>query len=224
MSVIDLKGIKKIYKGKGIHTVALNDINLSIDAGEFLCIMGRSGSGKTTLLNVLGCMDDFDEGEYIFDGIDVKKLKSRELASFRSKNVGFVFQSFNLIDDMNVLENVEVPLGYAGMPSKKRMQTALEMIKKLGMQDKIKHYPSELSGGQQQRVAIARALANNPKIILADEPTGNLDSENGEMIMTLLKNLNEEGKTIILVTHDMSVAKYAKRKIIMNDGKIINNE
>lgn len=222
--MIDLKGIKKIYKGKGIHTVALNDINLSIDAGEFLCIMGRSGSGKTTLLNVLGCMDDFDEGEYIFDGIDVKKLKSRELASFRSKNVGFVFQSFNLIDDMNVLENVEVPLGYAGMPSKKRMQTALEMIKKLGMQDKIKHYPSELSGGQQQRVAIARALANNPKIILADEPTGNLDSENGEMIMTLLKNLNEEGKTIILVTHDMSVAKYAKRKIIMNDGKIINNE
>ena len=187
--MIKLRNIKKIYKGKGTETMALKDINLDIEKTEFVAIMGRSGCGKTTLLNILGCMDNFDEGDYFFDNVNIKQLKSNELALFRNKKIGFVFQAFNLINDMTVLENVEVPLGYAGIPAKQRKEMAYEVLKKVGMADKVKNYPLQLSGGQQQRVAIARALVNNPMVILADEPTGNLDSRNGTEVMELLSEL-----------------------------------
>jgi putative ABC transport system ATP-binding protein len=185
--------------------------------------MGRSGCGKTTLLNIIGCMDDFDSGEYMFKDINIKELNSKQLALIRNKRIGFVFQAFNLINEMTVFENVEVPLGYAGMPRKQRKEIVLEMLEKVGLIDKVKNYPSQLSGGQQQRVAIARALSNNPEIILADEPTGNLDSKNGTEIIELLQSLNNKGTTLVIVTHDEKVASYAKRKIILNDGIIVKD-
>jgi putative ABC transport system ATP-binding protein len=218
--MIELKNIRKVYGNKGVETVALNGIDLKIETGEFVSIMGRSGCGKTTLLNILGCIDRFNEGTYLFEGVDVSSLTSNQLAEFRNKKLGFVFQSFNLVDGMTAQENVEIPLGYAGIPNKRRKEIAYEMLHKVSLSDKAKNYPGQLSGGQQQRVAIARALANNPQLILADEPTGNLDTKSGVDIMALLKSLNEAGVTIVLVTHDKSVSSYASREILMEDGRI----
>ncbi|AUS97514.1 macrolide ABC transporter ATP-binding protein [Clostridium thermosuccinogenes] len=221
--MIQLINVHKIYKGNGVQTLALKGISLEIAESEFVAIMGRSGCGKTTLLNIIGCMDDFDSGEYMFKDINIKELNSKQLALIRNKRIGFVFQAFNLINEMTVFENVEVPLGYAGMPRKQRKEIVLEMLEKVGLIDKVKNYPSQLSGGQQQRVAIARALSNNPEIILADEPTGNLDSKNGTEIIELLQSLNNKGTTLVIVTHDEKVASYAKRKIILNDGIIVKD-
>lgn len=222
--MIELKNIRKVYGNKGVETVALNGIDLKIEAGEFVSIMGRSGCGKTTLLNILGCIDRFDEGKYLFEGVDVSSLSSNQLAEFRNKKLGFVFQSFNLVVGMTAQENVEIPLGYAGIPNKRRKEIAYEMLHKVDLSDKAKNYPGQLSGGQQQRVAIARALANNPRLILADEPTGNLDTKSGTDIMALLKSLNEAGVTIVLVTHDKSVSSYAGREILMEDGRITRDD
>jgi putative ABC transport system ATP-binding protein len=218
--MIKLDNIRKIYKGQGIETEALKGINFEIGTTEFVAIMGRSGCGKTTLLNILGCMDSFDDGEYLFEGTSIKLLKGKELARFRNKKIGFIFQSFNLINEMTALENVEVPLGYAGISKNQRKEIAYEMLKKVGMSDKTKNYPTQLSGGQQQRVAIARALANNPQIILADEPTGNLDSKSGMEVMELLQTLNLKGTTLVMVTHDEKISEYGNRKIILDDGCI----
>lgn len=221
--MIKLNNIRKIYKGQGVQTEALKGINIDIKRSEFVSIMGCSGCGKTTLLNILGCMDGFDEGEYFFNGESIKLLKGIELARFRNKKIGFIFQAFNLINEMTALENVEVPLGYAGVSRRQRKEIAFEMLKKVGLADKMQNYPGQLSGGQQQRVAIARALANNPDIILADEPTGNLDSKNSMELMELIQSLNKSCTTLVVVTHDEKVADYAKRKITMNDGIIVHD-
>lgn len=221
--MIKITNLKKVYTGKNISTVALNDISLEIKKTEFVTIMGRSGCGKTTLLNVLGCMDSFNEGEYFFNGVSIKMLKGKELARFRNKSIGFIFQAFNLVNEMTALENVEIPLGYAGVSRRQRKEIAFEMLKEVGLADKACNYPGQLSGGQQQRVAIARALANKPDIILADEPTGNLDYKNGMEIMELLRNFNYNGTTLILVTHDERVAEYGKRIVVLDDGNIIND-
>lgn len=221
--MINLTNIRKIYKGQNIQTEALKGISFDIKPSEFISIMGRSGCGKTTLLNILGCMDEFDAGEYFFNGINIKELKSKELSHFRNKKIGFIFQAFNLINEMTALENVEVPLGYAGVSRRQRKEIACGMLKKVGLDDKMQNKPGQLSGGQQQRVAIARALANSPDIIFADEPTGNLDKNNGIEVMKLLQALNESGTTLVMVTHDEKVADYAKRKIILDDGIILKD-
>lgn len=221
--MIHLENIKKIYKGNGIETVALKGISLDIGKSEFVSIMGKSGCGKTTLLNIIGCLDNYDDGNYLFEELDVKKMNNKTLSKFRNKRIGFIFQSFNLINEMTTLENVEVPLGYASFSSRERKKISLELLEKVGLKDKFKNYPTQLSGGQQQRVAIARALANNPDVIVADEPTGNLDSKNGQEIMQIFSLLHSQGKTIILVTHDENVAGFASRNIILEDGYIVKD-
>lgn len=220
--MIELKNICKSYQTKSQKVDALKNISFLIDNKDYIAIMGRSGCGKSTLLNILGCMDKYDSGEYLFEGKDIKSLSGKELAYFRNKEIGFVFQAFNLIDDMTVRENIEVPLGYANVPKKKRKARALELLSQVDLYEKANNYPSQLSGGQQQRIAIARALANNPKIILADEPTGNLDYHSGVDIMNLLSECNALGTTIILVTHDTSIASYAKKTVNMFDGNFID--
>ena len=219
--MVELKGIKKSYKTKELTTEVLKGIDLQIMKGEFLALMGASGCGKSTLLNIIGDMDTFDAGEYIFNGIEVNKMNKKEAAVFKNRNIGFIFQAFHLIDDLNAESNVEMPMGYAGIGWKARKKRARELLKKVGLQGKEKNYPAQLSGGQQQRVAIARAIANNPMLLIADEPTGNLDQESGKEIMSFLKRLNKEGMTIIMVTHDEEVAGYADRTIRMLDGALI---
>lgn len=219
--MIELKGITKSYQTKELKTEVLKDINLKVEKGEFVSLMGASGCGKSTLLNIIGDMDSFDTGEYIFDGKEVNKLTPKEEAVFKNKNIGFIFQAFHLIDDLNAESNVEMPMGYAGIGRKERKKRARELLKKVGLQGKEKNYPSQLSGGQQQRVAIARAIANNPMLLIADEPTGNLDYESGKEIMNFLQKLNKEGMTIIMVTHDAEVAGYAHRMVKMMDGKLV---
>lgn len=222
--MIELKSISKTYKGKGIQTKALKEIDLKINQGEFVAIMGKSGCGKTTLLNILGCMDGFDEGEYLFNNSNISDLDKKELALFRNENIGFIFQAFHLVNDMTAVENVELPMGFAGVKIKEMRNRAMKLLEYVGLEEKASHRPTELSGGQQQRVAIARALANNPKVIFADEPTGNLDEECGTQVMNLLKELNEKNDvTIIMVTHDPDIAKYADYIIHMRDGRIINS-
>ena len=221
---IQLKNITKTYLGMGVSTIALKNVSLTLRNGEFTAIMGRSGCGKTTLLNIIGCMDTFDEGEYICEDNNIKNYKENALATFRNKKIGFVFQSFNLINEMTVFENVEVPLGYAGLPAKVRKERCENLLEQVGLSDKLKNHPTQLSGGQQQRVAIARALAMNPTVILADEPTGNLDSKNGTEIMELLKGMNEKGKTIIMVTHDVALSNYSKRIVTLSDGEIVDDK
>ncbi len=217
--MIELKNISKSYKGKSVFTNALINVSLKIESGSFIAIMGRSGCGKTTLLNILGCMDRFDEGEYLFDGINIHTYGEKKLANLRNQNIGFIFQSFNLINDMTAIDNVELPMGFSGLNSNQRRTVAIKLLDDMGIKDKAFNKPLELSGGQQQRVAIARALSNNPKIILADEPTGNLDEESGVQVMNLLKNLNKEKKvTIIMATHDEYIAKYADSIVQMRDG------
>jgi putative ABC transport system ATP-binding protein len=222
-NLITIKSLNKIYKNGAVEVHALKNINLEIQHGEFIAIMGQSGSGKSTLMNILGCLDRPTSGEYLLDGTDVSKLSQDELSAIRNKKIGFVFQAFNLIPRTNVLSNVELPMVYAKIKSSKRKQRAIELLEKVGLSDRINHLPNELSGGQKQRVAIARSLANNPPIIFADEPTGNLDTQSSEEIMEIFRSLNKEGNSIILVTHEPELAEYADRVIVFRDGSIIED-
>jgi putative ABC transport system ATP-binding protein len=219
--LIRLEGIKKVFFTDEVETHALSDIHLEIGNGEYLAIAGPSGCGKTTLLSILGLLDSPTEGQYLLDGQPVAKLTAAERARVRNRQIGFIFQAFNLIGDLTVYENVELPLTYRGMPGderRKRVQAALERV---GMSHRMKHFPAQLSGGQQQRVAVARAVAGDPAILLADEPTGNLDSTNGEQVMELLRELHQGGATICMVTHDARYARHAERSVHLFDGKVV---
>ncbi len=220
--VIELKNITKIYLTGKVEFAALKSVNLTVNRGDFTAIMGHSGSGKSTCMNILGCLDRPTSGEYIFEGEDVSKLSDSQLAEVRNKKIGFVFQSFNLLARTSAVQNVELPLVYSG--AKNRRQKAEEALASVGLAEKFANKPNELSGGQQQRVAIARALVNDPPLILADEPTGNLDSKSGEEIMKIFKALNDKGKTIVLITHEPDIAAFAKKRVYFKDGEIIKTE
>ena len=220
MSLIEVKNVKKIFGKDDNKVEALRGIDLKVEEGEMLAIMGPSGSGKSTLLNILGFLDKSTEGEYYFDGNDVSKLKDRELSLFRNKYIGFVVQNFALIEDYTISKNISLPLDYVKISSKEKNKRVEELLKLMKIEDKGKRLPKELSGGQNQRVAIARALVNNPKVILADEPTGALYRKNGQEVMNIFKKLNEKGKTIIVITHDEKVASMCKKIIYIEDGKI----
>ena len=213
--------LSKIFRTDEIETTALNEVGFEVKQGEFVAIMGPSGCGKSTLLNILGLLDNPSKGSYFFNDTEVAGLNERQRAKLRKKNIGFVFQSFNLIDELNVQENVELPLIYLGMPASQRKKRVDEVLEKMQIIHRKKHFPMQLSGGQQQRVAVARAVVANPHLILADEPTGNLDSANGEEVMNLLESLNGEGTTIIIVTHSQRDAEYAGRIVRLFDGQII---
>lgn len=219
--IITVDNINKTYKNGSLELQVLKNISFKVDKGEFLAIMGSSGSGKSTMMNILGCLDNQYEGRYILDGIDISKSNENELSEIRNKKIGFIFQSFNLLPRLTALENVELPLVYSSIPKEERHKRANELLEMVGLKDRIHHRPNELSGGQRQRVAIARALVNNPSIILADEPTGNLDSKSEEEIIEILQKLNKMGKTIVIVTHEPSIGEIAERKIIFKDGEII---
>ncbi|WP_338996013.1 ABC transporter ATP-binding protein [Fusobacterium animalis] len=219
--IITVDNINKTYKNGSLELQVLKNISFKVDKGEFLAIMGSSGSGKSTMMNILGCLDNQYEGRYILDGIDISKSTENELSEIRNKKIGFIFQSFNLLPRLTALENVELPLVYSSIPKEERHKRANELLEMVGLKERIHHRPNELSGGQRQRVAIARALANNPSIILADEPTGNLDSKSEEEIIEILQKLNKMGKTIIIVTHEPSIGEIAERKIVFKDGEII---
>jgi len=221
--MITLENIAKIYQMGDVRVDALKDVNLHISEGEYVAIMGASGSGKSTLMNILGCLDTASEGRYTLDGIDISSLKDKHLSNIRGKKIGFVFQSFNLLNNLTLLENVEMPMMYAKVPKSERIKRAKELLTKVGLGDRMKHTPNEISGGQKQRVAIARALSNQPSIILADEPTGNLDSKSEKDIMAVFEDLSKEGKTIIVVTHEMSVAAHSRRIVRFSDGEIISD-
>ena len=217
--MISVKNLKKTYFLGGEEVHALDDVSLSIKEHEFVAIIGQSGSGKSTFMNMLGCLDRPDSGEITLDGTDILKCKEKELSVIRNKKIGFIFQQFHLLPKLSALENVELPLIYQGMPTKKRREKAVKALKAVGLEKRMNHKPNQLSGGQQQRVAIARALVGEPSLILADEPTGNLDSRSGKEIMMLLHNLYEEGNTIVLITHDNNVAMEAPRQVQISDGK-----
>ena len=219
--IITVDNINKTYKNGSLELQVLKNISFKVDKGEFLAIMGSSGSGKSTMMNILGCLDNQYEGRYILDGIDISKSTENELSEIRNKKIGFIFQSFNLLPRLTALENVELPLVYSSIPKEKRHKRANELLEMVGLKDRTHHRPNELSGGQRQRVAIARALVNNPSIILADEPTGNLDSKSEAEIIEILQKLNKMGKTIVIVTHEPSIGKIAERKIVFKDGEII---
>jgi putative ABC transport system ATP-binding protein len=219
-SLIQFENIQKIYVLGLTKVNALRGIDLQIKRNEYVAIMGPSGSGKSTLMNIIGCLDVVSEGKYYLNNNDVSELKDDELAHIRNKEIGFVFQTFNLLPRANALHNVELPLIYNGTPATKRKELAIAALEKVGLADRMKHKPNELSGGQRQRVAIARALVNNPSIILADEPTGNLDTKTGEEIMEIFDNLHEQGNTIILVTHESFIAEHAHRVVHLKDGLI----
>lgn len=221
--LIDIRNMSKIYKMGDIELKALNDISLKIFPREFVAIIGPSGSGKSTLMNMIGCLDVPTSGEYYIEGREVSKLKDDELAEIRNKLIGFIFQGFNLLSKLTAVENVELPLIYQGKSKAERLEKSLEALERVSLADRINHKPSELSGGQQQRVAIARALAGNPELILADEPTGNLDSKSGVEVMKMLKELHEQGNTVVLITHDNNVAMQADRLIRIQDGEIIED-
>lgn len=219
MAIIQLEGITKLYRTKEVETVALGNVNLEVNPGEFVSVMGPSGCGKSTLLNIMGLLDLPSEGVVTIDGIRTEKMKDQKMAEFRNQMLGFIFQSFHLVNSLNVLDNVELPLLYRKSTEKSRRQMACEMLEKVGLSHRLKHFPSQLSGGQCQRVAIARAIVGSPKILLADEPTGNLDSKMGTEIMELLHRLNQEGTTIVMVTHDEHLAKETGRIIRFFDGQ-----
>lgn len=218
--LIDLKNVNKSYRNGDQELQVLKDIHLAVEDGEFVAIMGPSGSGKSTLMNIIGMLDRPTSGEYYLEGEEVAKLGEKKLAKVRNQQIGFVFQQFFLLSKLNALQNVELPLIYAGVSQSKRKALAEQYLKKVELETRMHHLPSELSGGQKQRVAIARALVNHPSIILADEPTGALDTKTGEQIMELLTELNREGKTIIMVTHEPEIAAFAKRQIVIRDGVI----
>ncbi len=222
-SVITIKELNKTYKNGSVEVHALKDVNLEIQHGEFIAVMGQSGSGKSTLMNILGCLDRPTSGEYLLEGINIKGQSQDELSLIRNKKIGFVFQAFNLIPRTDVLRNVELPMIYAKQKTSYRRARAIELLERVGLGDRTHHLPNELSGGQKQRVAIARALANNPPIILADEPTGNLDTQSSDEIMEIFRDLNKEGSSIILVTHEPEIAEYADRVIVFRDGRLIED-
>lgn len=219
--MIKITELEKVYRTEEVETVALNKLTIEVREGEFVAIMGPSGCGKSTLLNILGLLDDPDKGSFIFNGIEVADFNERKRADLRKHNIGFVFQSFNLIDELTVYENVELPLIYTGVKAAERKERVEKVLDKVQIMHRRNHYPQQLSGGQQQRVAVARAVVNNPKLILADEPTGNLDSNNGNEVMELLTELNEQGTTIIMVTHSEHDARYSHRIIRMLDGQTV---
>ncbi len=219
--MINISQLEKVYRTEEVETVALNKLTMDIKTGEFVAVMGPSGCGKSTLLNILGMLDDPDDGSFIFNGIEVAHFNERKRADLRKNNIGFVFQSFNLIDELTVFENVELPLIYTGVKTADRKKRVEEVLDKVQIMHRRNHYPQQLSGGQQQRVAVARAVVNHPKLILADEPTGNLDSSNGNEVMQLLTELNEQGTTIVMVTHSEHDARYSHRIIRMLDGQTV---
>ena len=219
--IITVDNVNKTYKNGSLELQVLKNISFKVDKGEFLAIMGCSGSGKSTMMNILGCLDNQYEGKYILDGIDISKSTENELSEIRNKKIGFIFQSFNLLPRLTALENVELPLIYSSVPKEERHKRANELLEMVGLKERTHHRPNELSGGQRQRVAIARALVNNPSIILADEPTGNLDSKSEAEIIEILQKLNKMGKTIVIVTHEPNIGEIAQRKIVFKDGEII---
>ena len=220
--MIKTTNLQKIFRTEDVETWALHDVTLEIKEGEFVAIMGPSGCGKSTLLNILGLLDNPTNGTYELNGVEVSKYSEAERTNLRKGVIGFVFQSFNLIDELNVYENIELPLLYMGVPKEERKRRVEEAMKRMDISHRVKHFPQQLSGGQQQRVAIARAVVANPKIILADEPTGNLDSKNGKEVMDLLTQLNREGTTVVMVTHSQHDAGYATRTINLFDGQVVN--
>lgn len=222
--MISVRNIVKTYTTGAETLVALDTISLEIIAGEFTAIMGPSGSGKSTLMNILGLLDRFDSGTYMLNGQNVSDLKDNESAKVRNKEIGFIFQSFNLMPRMSVLENVELPLVYAGVKAKERRERALQALERVGLSNRVKHKPNEISGGQKQRVAIARAIVNEPSVLMADEPTGNLDSKTTVDIMRIFQELNAEGTTILMVTHEPEVALYTKRIVTFRDGALVNDQ
>lgn len=221
--IIKTEDLVKVYDTGAIQVTALKGINIGIEKNEYVAIMGASGSGKSTFMNILGCLDRLTEGKYILDDVDVSSLNSLELAHIRSKKIGFVFQAFNLLPKLNALENVMLPMLYARVSFGERRERAQYALEKVGLKDRMRHRPNELSGGQKQRVAIARALVNEPAIILADEPTGNLDSKSSEEIMSIFEDLNNEGATVVMVTHEPDIAAHTKRIITFKDGAIISD-
>ncbi len=219
-TILSMKGIIKRYQMGEEEQTVLRGIDFEVKKGEFVAVLGPSGSGKSTLMNIIGCLDTPSEGTYILHGRDVSGLSESELAQVRSREIGFIFQQFQLLQRQDAMENVELPLIYAGMPTRERHERAKTMLERVGLCDKLHHYPNQLSGGQQQRVAIARALANNPTILLADEPTGALDQQTGKQVMNLFHDLNEEGNTIIMITHDIGIARHARRIVRLLDGDL----
>ncbi len=221
--MIKAENIVKIYKNGKLEVEALRGVSFNVDRGEFVAIMGASGSGKSTMMNILGCLDRLTSGRYLLDGEDVSSLSGKRLAAVRNKKIGFVFQSFNLLPKLNALQNVELPMVYAGVGSAERRKKAMAALERVGLAERYTHRPNEMSGGQRQRVAIARSLVNDPAIILADEPTGNLDSKASVEIMSIFQELNNDGATVVMVTHEPDIAQYTKRIVTFRDGQIIND-
>lgn len=222
--MIEVKDLTKVYRNGTLTVEALRGIDLLVEKGEFTAIMGPSGSGKSTMMNILGCLDRATEGSYHLDGVDVSKMDDNALAGIRNQKIGFVFQSFNLLPRITALRNVELPMLYANIHPKERTRRAMEALARVGLEDRVHHKPNELSGGQRQRVAIARSLVNNPAVILADEPTGNLDSISGEEIMVIFQRLNQEGVTVVIVTHEPEIAAHTHRRVVFRDGRIQADE